>query len=76
MHKTGSHEDFQCGHTGIGGRILESTRDALPGDLIRRETGKILPLKQNLPGLRLIVAGNTVNDGGLAGAVGANQGII
>src|SRR3546814_8622605 len=44
-----------------------------PGDLVRREVGEVLTVEAPCPGVGLVEAGEEVEEGGLAGAVGADQ---
>ncbi len=53
--------------------VLEGPPDAEPADHIRLEPGDVMAVEQDTPGGRLHHAGNGVDEGRLAGAVGADQ---
>ena len=55
------------------GRGLERARHAEPGDLVRAQAGHVLPLEQDLARTRRVRAGDQVEEGGLAGAIGADD---
>ena len=53
---------------------LVRARHALPGDAIRGQPGDVLPVEHDAPARRPEHAGQAVEEGGLAGAVGADDG--
>src|ERR1700723_3036635 len=52
---------------------LEGARQAAQNAAMHRQIGDVVTFKQNAPGIGLEHAGQEVNHGGLAGAVGADQ---
>ena len=52
---------------------LEGAREAEAGDLVRRHPGDVAPVEADDAGIRRQRAGDQIQRGGLAGAVGAEQ---
>ena len=54
--------------------ILEGARDAQPGHVVGRAAGDVLAVENDPPAAGFIEAADQIEDGGLAGPVGAHQG--
>src|SRR5438552_17757994 len=52
---------------------LKRAREAIARDLLRRIAGDGLPVQTDLPGIRPVEPGNQIEQGGLAGAVRADD---
>ena len=67
------HHVLEHGERGVELRDLERAADAEARDVARRERGDVAPLEVDAAAVGLQVAGDHVDEGGLAGAVGADQ---
>ena len=61
------------GQAGEGPGDLVGPRDAPPGDLVRHAAGDLDAADDDAPAVRPVVAADDVDQGGLAGAVGADE---
>src|SRR5215204_3867277 len=69
----GHREIFRCGKLNKQLRYLERTRDTKPRDVSRRTSADIKPVERNRTAVRLEIAGDHIDKGRLARAVGADQ---
>jgi hypothetical protein len=71
----GGHQVVECAQAGVEGDVLEGAGQPQGGDGVGRRLGQVgVALEEDAPFLRPIEAANAVEDGGLARAVGADDG--
>jgi hypothetical protein len=71
----GGHEVVERAQTGVEGDVLEGAGQAQGSDGVGRRLGQVgLAFEEDAPFLRPIEAADAVEDGGLARAVGADDG--
>jgi hypothetical protein len=74
MAVASDHDIVEDAHAAEQRHILKCARDAEPGDATGREKRPILPIQENAPLGGMIDATDGIQERGLAGTVGANDG--
>jgi len=67
------HEVVEHGHAPEQGDVLEGARDAELGEPARGQVGDVASLERDAAAVRMVEAADHVEDGRLAGAVGADD---
>ena len=74
MHMPSQQHIGENGHSGEKLDVLVGSSDAGFGKVMGGEVGDILPIKENLSFLGLVITGNTIEQTGFAGAVWSDDG--
>ena len=74
LHVPPQHDVVQHAHAPEEGQVLEGAGDAQGGDAVGPQVGDVPPLEEDAAPLGMVVAADGVDEGGLAGAVGADDG--
>ena len=69
------HDVFEYGHLGKKADVLEGSGDARLGHFVHGCGGVGLAVELEAPGIRGVEAGDDIEEGGLAGAVGSDQAV-